>query len=257
MTMALAGCSGQGSDLPTPAGNTGPSGNTPTSAADRVTTQGTPLFSDTNADGVELQVVEFSDGTIGASLGAPLSVKLPVAASDRLEDLYHALRPEAAEVPESLTALSQRVEAMRASANVVAAPASADAILDKSQAAFNSAVSQTFTDGQSPPAGVYVPLQCVWQDTRRGGALINGATIRYYNHTYAWNNTPWATTLEWYNDTLRYSWGIHTFWMTWAVVYGSDPTVGFYGALWMNDDSQRIYNTAWDFGITRHQYSQL
>jgi len=116
-------------------------------------------------------------------------------------------------------------------------------------------VCKTFVEGGGNSEVDFIPTTCVWQDTRRGGALINDAVIKYYDRTYGWNNTPWPSLLAWYNGfggTDGYSVPLAPFTWNWLSAYGNNPDRYFYGFVWMNDGSLRRYNTAWDFGITRH-----
>jgi hypothetical protein len=251
--LGFSGCSGQGAGAPEAT-----QGGSPVTTS-KAANEGNVVFSDKNADGVELRVIDFGSGVLGANLSGPLSAKLPEPSGATLEDLYHAIRPDVSQVPAALAALSQRVEAMRPAAlstPIATTTPSGSAIIDKSNTAFQSTLCHTFTEG-SPPTIAYVARECVYQDSHRNGALINDTSIHFYDRTYGWNNSPSYTTLAWSGTAGSYSYSVQPFWWTWMSVYGTGVDV-FWADIWVTNGGEvGTYNPAYDFGITRHQYSAL
>ncbi|HEY3499137.1 MAG TPA: hypothetical protein VGK73_30815 [Polyangiaceae bacterium] len=230
-------------------------GANPEGAPPEVSVESRVLFEDVNDDGVRLMVLELAENRLGVVFSGPIERPLPDVPGSSLVDAYHALRPDAIEVPGALMEANERAELMREGALEAAAErvAEPEPLVSKSASSFNQAVCKTFKEGDYQ----YVPLVCKYG--YEGVAYTHwGSSVdhfRYYDRSYAWNNSPKEGGVDWVSfygpDQPQpyvhyFTPKVAPYTQLWASVYGPNSVDTFTAGFIV------VGYQAFDMGITAH-----
>jgi len=209
------------------------------------------LFKDPSESGPRLDVYDFN-GHAAISVGGPIGTEgilTAATATDSLTDLYRALHPEATEVPAELVALNERVAPALAELRALPHSNAPAVQVDKTQAAFNSTVCKTFTEG----AVKYVPIECTWNGSVTGRSIFHWPlNITAGDRTYGWNPNNLNATMRWWaadaQGLFYVAWSINLppYWWNWMSLGSGGP--------YFADLTRPSGAPAAELGLTHHDY---
>jgi hypothetical protein len=220
----------------------------PMQASTEAATEAELLFRDPSTSGPRLDIYDFG-GHAAISVSGPIGTEDQLAglSADSIEELYLGVHPEAATIPAELTALGERLAPALAELRAMPRPTNTQpAVIEKSQAAFNSSVCKIFYEASYK----YVPLECQWSSGIDQLLSFNSPNnISAGDRTYGWNNNSVQAKMYWgKNAMMVYQITLPAYWWTWMSVLSGGP---YYAKIYLSG--------GWtgELGLTHHDRRSL